>query len=180
MRKLIVLITISFWIVSCGENSNNESKESNEPVGQSSTEVEVDLTVNEALTVDKIDFVLEFINAYVENCNASEDFMEISDWVNSNTLVTAEFKSELAKMVAEANEEDPEMGLGFDPIFDAQDYPSKGFDIDSFDPETNLVYLKGNEWEGFYVTVKIKKVNGEWLVDGCGAINLPEKDRAER
>lgn len=171
MKKLIYLISISFCIISCGQSTGNES---NETLSQNTAES------RDSLTLWESDFVLDFINGYVENCNESENRMDIADWVNSSNLVTAEFKKDLTKIIYEAMEENPEIGLEFDPIFDAQDYPAEGFEIESLDPVSNLVYLKGKEWDDFNLNVKAKFVDGEWLVDGCGVVNMPEKDRAER
>jgi len=72
------------------------------------------------------------------------------------------------------------MGLGADPIFDAQDYPSKGFELESIDETTNYLTMKGKDWSEFKLTMKVVEENGKWLVDGCGIVNIPKDKRAAR
>ena len=175
MKKLMFLFLMSICIISCNQGSGNKSNETeDQSIEGQNTEEATDL-----LTVSQTDLALNFINEYVHFLNNYDENISLSYWVNSSKLVTEDFKKELTKMIDEANEEDPEWGLGFDPILDAQDNPD-GFELLSFDPTTNLIELKGKEWEDFEVTVKTKFVNGEWLVDGCGAVNVPEEDRSER
>ena len=121
---------------------------------------------------DGIKTVLAFINSYVENCNNIAQFVNTTEWVNSNKSVTTQFKAALKKLTDEANKQDPELGLDFDPIFDAQDYPDEGFELESFDKAKGLVVVKGKKWTQFKVRIQIVKEKGNWLVDGCGAINI--------
>nr|MBP6315517.1 hypothetical protein [Chitinophagaceae bacterium] len=76
--------------------------------------------------------------------------------------------------VENAYKQDPELGLGFDPIFDAQDYPEKGFELVSFDEKTNFIVVKGKDWADFKLTLKMVEENEQWLVEGCGIINIPK------
>ena len=126
------------------------------------------------------DKAVAFLNAYVANCNKEKGALKVDEWVISSKLTTTRFKTELKKMVAEAYEEDPELGLDADPIFDAQDYPDKGFELDSFDSQTNYVVVKGKGWPDFKLTVKMVLENNSWLVDGCGVINVPPTKRSAR
>lgn len=123
---------------------------------------------------------LKFINDYVTNCNKMKEQIEIVKWVNSNQDVSKEFKTELTKMIEDAYKSDPEYGLGFDPIFDAQDYPDDGFKLTEFDSISNYLTVEAVSWKGFTITMKIKEVNKKWLVDGCGVINIPKTKQAER
>ena len=168
MKETIFLIAFSFCIISCNQNQGNKSNQTLTPNT---------MELKDSLTAWDLDFALEFINGYVEFCNNSDNSVGIAEWVNSSKLVTADFKKELTKMLDKAYKEDPEMGLGFDPIFDAQDYPSEGFELLSLDPVSNLIYMRGIEWDEFELTLRAKSVDGKWLVDGCGAINVPEEDR---
>lgn len=128
----------------------------------------------------KTDNALKFINGYVENANKMNKSVEIIDWVNANKLSTDEFKKELKRMIDEEYKNDPELGIGVDPIFDAQDYPEKGFVIESFNDKTNYLILKGIDWPDFRVAMRIKNVNGTWLVDGCGIVNIPNEKQVNR
>lgn len=123
---------------------------------------------------------LEFINSYVENCNKMKDAVGIIDWVNSNNLTTKVFKAELKKIIDDAYMQDPELGLEVDPIFDAQGNPRKGFEVESFDEISNYLTVRGKDCADFKLTMKIKKENGNWLVDGCGMVNITNDKRANR
>ena len=106
--------------------------------------------------------------------------LSVEEWVSSSKLTTTRFKTELKKLLAEAYKEDPELGLDADPIFDAQDYPDKGFELDYFDSNTNYVVAKGKDWPDFKLTMKMVLENNNWLVDGCGIINIPTAKRSTR
>ena len=170
MNRLYFLIAISILIISCGQNPRSESQ----------TQTEKSENIEMLLKNSEAEFALNFINSYVENCNMLKNSIGIIEWVNSSKLVTENFKKELPKIIEEANKNDSEIGLGFDPIFDAQDYPEKGFEIESINSKSNLIILKGIEWNDFKLTLRAKFVNGKWLVDGCGIINMPKEIRSKR
>ena len=171
MKKLFSLIAMSFCIISYAQNTVDKTPE--KPGG-------IIAESRDTLTAGNLDFALEFINGYIDDLNKREDQIDLVEWANSNKLVTAEFKKDLSRIIDEANREDPDWGLGYDPILDAQDYPESGFEIESFDPISNLVHFKGIDWDEFKVTLKAKFVDELWLVDGCGDVNLSEEDKAER
>jgi hypothetical protein len=98
----------------------------------------------------------------------------ILEWVESNKMVTKSFKDELKRMIDEAYNKDSEIGLDYDPIFNAQDYPEKGFEIESFDRENNYLILRSIDWPKFKLLIKISRENNTWLIDGCGSININE------
>jgi hypothetical protein len=123
---------------------------------------------------------LKFINDYVKNCNKMREQVGIVEWVNAYPNVSQEFKTELTKMIQEAEENDPGYGLGFDPIFDAQDYPDDGFGLAEFDSISNYLTVKAKSWKGFTITMKIKELDKKWMVDGCGVINIPKTKQAKR
>ncbi|WMI70056.1 hypothetical protein [Mangrovimonas sp. YM274] len=130
---------------------------------------------------DSITYVAtKFINDYVSNCNKMKEQIGIIEWVNSYPNVSQKFKSELTKMIQDAEEKDPEYGLGFDPIFDAQDYPDDGFKLTEFDSTSNFLTVEAKSWEGFTITMRLKEMNNEYLVDGCGVINIPKNKQAKR
>lgn len=118
---------------SCG---NTEKPTTKEPDTQKE-EVAV------ASTAVKVENALSFINGYVENSNNMNEAMNIIDFTNSNNLTTETFKSTLEKIIETALKENPEMGLDADPIYDAQDYPEKGFELESIDEKTNYLIVNG-------------------------------------
>lgn len=109
-----------------------------------------------------------------------DESSDIVKWVSTNDLVTDRFKKELKTMVDEAFKTDPEMGLGFDPIVDGQDFPDEGFELESFDNKTNYLVVKGKKWPDFKVTIKMVLEGNKWLVDGCGVVNIPEDKQSPR
>ncbi len=123
---------------------------------------------------------LRFINEYIENCNKLKKAISIADWVETNQLVTESFKAELSRILAEAYKKDPELGLDFDPIFDAQDYPEKGVRLESIDESSGYLVVQGIGWPQFRLRMKVKHLDGKWLVEGCGVINIPAAQRIER
>lgn len=120
----------------------------------------------------EIENALEFINSYVLNCNKMKESIEVTKWVDSCKLVSANFKRRVKSLVTEAMISEPEIGLDADPIFDAQDYPEKGFELDYFDQNTQCIYLKGKNWPSFKLTIIMIKEDNQWFVDGCGKINI--------
>lgn len=124
-----------------------------------------------------------FMNEYKKYCDDSlhKKTKETAEqWVQRNAKLTNHFKNSYKKLVEDANKEDPEVGLDFDPIFDAQDYPDQGFKVLSCDDKSNFVTLNGKDWEDFTVVVKTSKTDKGWLIDGAGVISIPEDKRARR
>lgn len=132
-------------------------------ISQSEQESEQNLSLQQ-----KEDLALNFINAYVKNCNRMQQAKDIQTWVDSTQFTTQEFKESLKIILSEA---DPETGLEADPIFNAQDYPDDGFVVEKFDQENNLVTLRGKSMPDLVVTILLKNENNNWKIDGCGAIN---------
>ena len=122
-----------------------------------------------------------FMNEYVQYCsNAASHRQTTGQWIQRNANVTQGFKHAYRQIVEDARKAEPEIGLDFDPVFDAQDYPDKGFKVLRCDDQSNLVTLSGREWENFLVVIKTVKTKDGWRVDGAGVINVPEGQRAPR
>ena len=128
-----------------------------------------------------IEVALKFITDYAAVCSANPDGAKNGSWIQQNEGLTDNFKKSYKKMVDSADRADPAMGLDFDPVFDAQDFPDKGFELLSYDHNTGYLSVKGKiDWPEFNLVMKVVSQNGKWLVDGCGAINIPENKRAKR
>jgi tetratricopeptide (TPR) repeat protein len=113
---------------------------------------------------------LWFIHAYKKFCDSGEG--DAIEWIHDNPLTSSEFKAAHRELIEIALENDPEIGLDFDPIFDAQDYPDD-FIIEGINKE-GYVILKGKEWPQFRAIIKMKAAGSHWEVDGAGVINIPE------
>ena len=125
----------------------------------------------------EIDNALAFINAYVDAVNKQKMEVDVVAWVNNSELATKHFKLELKNLMDAAHQQDSIVGLDADPIFDAQYFPEKGFELDSF-YKTNYLSLKGKDIPDFKITIKMVQENGRWLVDGCGMVNIPDDKKA--
>lgn len=113
---------------------------------------------------------LRFINDYVQFCNNQKSNTEALLWIAKNQLLSPHFKAAYKKLVQAALKDDPELGLDYDPIFNAQDYPDKGLSILRIDSEKRLLFVVGNNWKEFVLTIKLVYQNNKWLVDAVGAI----------
>ncbi len=124
------------------------------------------------------DIALKFINDYKKFCDSRKEQVDVDKWVKNNTLLTDNFKSTYIKIMTDAYKAEPELGLDFDPIFNAQYYPDKGFTILNSEEASGFITLAGIDKKDFQVTVKIIYINNQCLVDGAGIINIPkEKQR---
>lgn len=160
MKKLhLILFLLVLFALSC---NNKQQKKEQVKTGLNDTTLMTNIALN-------------FINDYVSNCNKMKEQIEIIKWVNARPNVSSKFKTELKKMIEEAEKTNPEYGLGFDPIFNAQDYPSNGFKLLKFQPNSNYLMVEAKDWKGFTITMKLKKLDNKWFIDGCGAINIPKQ-----
>lgn len=163
----LILTILLFW--SCDQVSKSKTQ-----TDSGSGEIqEVSSTIPEEIA-------LQFINSYVKNGNKMNESIGIREWVDSNNLASNSFKTELIRIIEEAYKIDPETGLGFDPILNAQDYPEEGFELESYDNKTNYLIVRGKNWKDYKLPMKMIHQNNKWLVDGCGIINIPNDKHIER
>ena len=182
--KQIIFITTFILFVPYGQGSFAGTTKYSTNINENSYD-QTDQSVSTTETkIDKdntpVDIALTFINSYVNNCNKKRESIGIIEWVNSNNLTTNCFKTEVKTIIEEAWREDPELGLGFDPIFDSQDYADEGFQLEMFDSKTNFIVVKGKNWAVFKLTIKMVLENNKWLVDGCGIVNIQKNKRSKR
>lgn len=162
--KQIIFITLLFLFISCGKENHKDS-----------TKTPTDFSKETKTNEDDAPVVaLAFINAYIADSNKMNESVGYVAFVNSSEVTTNEFKTELKRIVDDANKNDPEMGLDIDPLIPGNDYPDEGFELESFDKETNLIVVKGKNWADFKVTIKMVLADNKWLIDGCGIVNIPE------
>lgn len=164
MRTLFLLIAIT--LLSCTRETNTNSLSVKD---SQKTESSYDFEV-----------VLKFINDYVSFCNSESYQANDTNWIKNNSLLSNNFKSSFYKLINTAYKNDPELGLGFDPIFDAQDYPEKGFEIVNRDTLAGYVTVKSKDWPEFHLVLKVINENGKSLIDGSGVINIPTDKKAKR
>jgi hypothetical protein len=128
----------------------------------------------ETADVINTEVALEFINDYVKHLNSGDPFDRMS-WVENNELATDEFKASYKKLFTEAFEDDPEAGLDYDPILNAQDTPV-GFEFVRLE-DNEYVVMKGTDQPQFTNVLRVRFVVDRWLVEGTGVVNIPEQKR---
>jgi hypothetical protein len=119
---------------------------------------------------------LRFIDDYVKHIDAVRSSEKTLQWLEARGDLSNEFKSRYKEIIRKAKELEPEHGLGFDLILDAQDYPEK-FEIVRRDG--SFLVVRGVDWPEFTVTMKLKLVGSQWLVEGSGIVNIPEEKRGK-
>lgn len=143
-----------FLIISCKESSNSKNK---------NTKSLHNLDYNVAL---------KFINDY------NEDFFnprnETLEWLSKNKVVTKNLIDRYKQMVDSAENDEPELGLEFDPIINGQDSDDQGFEIAEIDSLNGYVIVQGRSYPEYKIVLKVIEKNGATLVDGSGVINIPK------
>jgi hypothetical protein len=165
MRVLIItLFSVGLFSCNSGNNANPETS-----AGIPEKQVTPDFNV-----------ALNFINDYAKFCTKADQRSTEAEWIRQNSSLTDDFKNRYRGLLDSAQKKDPELGLGSDPIFDAQDFPEKGFSIVKVDTLNGYVTVAGNDWKDFELVLKVEQENNKWLVDGAGIINIPADKRAKR
>jgi len=122
---------------------------------------------------------LKFVNDYVLFCIKNRSVVNYPKWIKNNKLATDEFKLLYIEMTEASTKDESEVRLKFDPIFNGQDFPQKGFSISQVDDD-GYVAVKGKDMPQFKTVVKMKAVGGKWMVDGAGILNIPRKKQVKR
>ncbi len=164
--RLLILTLLSVGLLSC--NSENKAKP------------ETSTDVSEKQVTPDFNVALNFINDYTKFCTKTDQRTTEAEWIKQNSLLTDNFKIRYRDLLDSAQKKDPEIGLDFDPIFDAQDFPEKGFSIIKIDTLSGYVTVAGNDWKDFELVLKVEQEHNKWLVEGAGVINIPDDKRAKR
>jgi hypothetical protein len=90
------------------------------------------------------------------------------EYMRNTKLITEKLRSEYFQIFADAYLDDDIVDV--DSIIDGQDAPSK-YKIISYNSKTGLVVVQGIDWKK-QIKLKVKKINGKWLVDGSGMLNM--------
>src|SRR5690554_1487747 len=115
--KNLLLLCLLLLMSACQSNSEKTSEipmMKLEPAITKIKDVNISKEIDPQVAVD-------FMNSYLQS--KLEDEIGILEWTESNPNASGNLKSELEKMLNQAWEEDPIVGLGFDPFIDAQDFP---------------------------------------------------------
>ena len=145
MKKLLSILVFALLITGCQDKEANKATDASEGIAVAE----------------------KFINDYVANCNKMNEAVPTLEWIMANPDASPEFKKAAKKLIEDAYKDDPELGLEYDPIFNAQDYPEEGFTMVG-DPNRLIAKAKG--MENFIVPMSTAKINGRWMVTMCGDI----------
>lgn len=120
---------------------------------------------------------VKFMNEYKDFCDrmifSHDTTLNTRDWINKNQLLSAHFIRRYNFLVDSAEKANPGYGLGFDPIFNAQDYTDGTFEIKEIDSAANLVTVIGLP-DQFDAIVKVIRLGNKSVVDGAGIIHIPK------
>lgn len=95
-------------------------------------------------------------------------------------MLTDSFKQTHKRLLEDARRAEPEAGLGYDPVLNAQYFPEKGFSVVRTDAPNGYVTVAGNGSPDFEVVLKIVRQGDRSLVDGAGVVNIPGEKRPKR
>lgn len=174
MKQHIFLATLLLF-ASCEQNQVMEKEQDGNQLKKSDLRRQAVSEIETTKDLMPVTVALAFINSYVDNMNSGKESKGIKEWMDSGTLTSTHFKKEMNRLIEESED-----GLDVDPILDAQDYPEKGFELDTFDNRTNYMVVKGKNWPDFKLTLKMIREDEVWLVDGCGVVNVPLEKRSAR
>lgn len=125
---------------------------------------------------------LNFINSYQKIFHHNHP--DPDKWVANHKTLTPSFKAAYKKLIDQGKKDDPEIGLGFDPIIDGQDSPEKFDKVKSCKEKSGVIWVSGiwnpGQTDTMEIAVKPIQKNGKWLIDGSGVINIPTKEQAPR
>lgn len=171
MNKILKPIAglLFFTLISCGENN---TKEQNNLISHEVETVENSVATREQQTAPAIQFINEYLQVF-SNMTSIDD---VVDWVLRTELASENFKQTYYNMVTEAYEADPIVGLGYDPVLDGQDADTE-YELVSYDDESHFLLIRGVNFDYFTTTMKVVEIDGKWLVDGSGDINIPENQK---
>lgn len=171
MKKIMKPIVglLFFAMISCSESN---TKENSNIMDKEVETIENSVATREQQTANAIQFINDYLDAFA-NINSMDD---IVDWVLRSNLASDNFKQTYYNMITEAYDADPIVGLGYDPVLDGQDADSK-YELVSYDDQSHYLLIRGVNYAEFMTTMKIVEIDGKWLVDGSGDINIPDNQK---
>ncbi|MGC3981892.1 MAG: hypothetical protein QM808_11570 [Steroidobacteraceae bacterium] len=126
---------------------------------------------------------VKFMNqylAYTQSVMAKRSQQSAQSWLKSNILVSPDFLEAYKAKELEGLKLDAELGWDADMIFDAQDFPDKGFQFFRCSKTAGFVQLQGTDWPDFKVTVRVATTPQGINVVGAGMVNISKSERSVR
>lgn len=167
MKKNTLIIILAFTVLLTGCSFQNKS-EVDDKAKLVTTVENKSLIAIDYPSKKECKIAADFLNNYNNQYGSSVGPDSLIKWVKKSNLVTNDFKNVYENMHVEAWKSEPEMGLDYDPVLNAQDNPSE-FKIDSISGA--VVYFSGTDWKDFNAVVELTNENGVWLVHRAGSVN---------
>lgn len=107
-----------------------------------------------------------FYASYVAAMLKEEDGEKV---VKKSPQLSLGFKKAYAALMAKAWKDEPEVGLGYDPIVCGQDFPNSGYAVVTVTlKETTGAAVLSSKDENFKqkISVSLVKEDGKWLIHG--------------
>ena len=166
----VYIFILGLFLIFCGCNSNHTTKET-KPVKKEKEQLNYQVEKPNYLVAVK------FINDY-QDFITSRHHMDMLDWVESRSDVSDALKHKLKILIEEKKKNEPEYGLGFDPIIQGQDIPDSLLVLRK--EGEYIVFSGSRDWPDYEVTLKLKQIDRNWLVDGSGIVNIPKEKQSKR
>lgn len=169
MKKSTFLFLLSLTFFSCTKKLKNHHIQ----IIEKSTTVTTDKPTEKEILKLKKQIALDFINGYVKNQNNRKNSLRSDIWIENSNLA-----SQWLKTTTKAFYSSTEY-IDFDPIFNAQDYPEQGYEIESI--KNDIVIVRGINFTSLKDSIKLIKFEDRWLVNNIGIFkntpHFPSKKR---
>lgn len=121
----------------------------------------------------KPEFALNFLHDYLNRPIGDAGYrVDVMKWLEQSNATTSSFRENLDSLLSQAEVDDPELGLGYDPLIMGQDYAEK-YEIDYYDATKDAFVFKGMKPDDQFTTaIKVVELDGQLLVDGFGLIGI--------
>lgn len=173
--QIVVILLLVGFTISCRDKKSTDTQ--NVEIGYLQNKEE-EHTQSENYKLGEIEnqkaeVALEFCRQYLASPLGDGEYHdELMDWLDSNDMTTPNFRKTLDLLLSKAYEQEPELGLGYDPILDGQDY-AQSYELGYYDEENDYFVLTGvGEENQFKVKIRVVEIDGRLLVDACGEINF--------
>jgi len=186
MKNYLYVFAITAMITACKQNKEAAT---NHELVTTDTVVPVDVDTvapvdTEVTTTDVAETraafdasaALSFINAYVADKGKLQGLGDIENWITGSPYVTESYKVAISKEIKGIVERSEAMPKA-DIVFGTPHYPKEGFEVESTDEKSGNVVLKGKNRKDYKLVMMLDYVNGKWLVDGCGNVNIAEPQK---
>lgn len=186
MKNYLYVFAMSAMITACKQNKETGTNDELVTI-DTVVPVEVDTVVHlepEVTTTDVAEkraafdasAALSFINAYVADKGKLQGLGDIENWITGSPYVTDSYKAAISREIRGIVERSEAMPKA-DIVFGTPHYPKEGFEVESTDEKSGNVVLKGKNRKDYKLVMKLDYVNGKWLVDGCGGINISDSQK---